>query len=67
MVIKVSVYITSIPILIGEGLPLFGPLDKDVKLELLASKASRMDLCRASTGSRRLENRVNVLSNDLVR
>lgn len=39
MVIRVSVYITTIPILIGEGLPLFGPLDKDVKLELLASKA----------------------------
>jgi dihydrofolate reductase len=31
--------ITTIPILIGEGLPLFGPLKKDVKLELLKSKS----------------------------
>jgi dihydrofolate reductase len=30
--------ITTIPILIGEGLPLFGPLDKDIKLKLVASK-----------------------------
>jgi dihydrofolate reductase len=31
--------ITTIPVLIGEGLPLFGPLEKDVKLELLASRS----------------------------
>jgi dihydrofolate reductase len=31
--------ITTIPILIGEGLPLFGPLEKDVKLELLKSQS----------------------------
>lgn len=31
--------ITTIPILIGEGLPLFGTLDKDIKLELLASRS----------------------------
>lgn len=31
--------ITTIPILIGEGLPLFGPLAGDVKLELLASRS----------------------------
>lgn len=29
--------ITTIPILIGEGLPLFGKLEKDVKLELVKS------------------------------
>lgn len=29
--------ITTIPILIGEGLPLFGSLDRDLKLELLSS------------------------------
>jgi dihydrofolate reductase len=31
--------ITTIPILIGKGLPLFGPLEKDVKLELLKSQS----------------------------
>ncbi len=31
--------ITTIPILIGEGLPLFGPLEKDVKLELITSRS----------------------------
>ena len=31
--------ITIIPILIGEGLPLFGKLDKDVKLELIKSES----------------------------
>lgn len=31
--------ITTIPVLIGEGLPLFGPLDADVKLELLVSRS----------------------------
>jgi dihydrofolate reductase len=31
--------ITSIPVLIGEGLPLFGPLDQDVRLELLDSRS----------------------------
>jgi hypothetical protein len=31
--------ITTIPVLIGEGLPLFGPLNRDVKLELLASRS----------------------------
>ncbi len=30
---------TIIPILIGDGLPLFGPLDKDVKLELIKSQS----------------------------
>lgn len=29
--------ITTLPILIGEGLPLFGPLDNDIKLELIES------------------------------
>ncbi len=29
--------ITTIPVLIGEGLPLFGPLEKDIKLDLLAA------------------------------
>jgi dihydrofolate reductase len=33
--------ITTIPILIGEGLPLFGPIDRDVKLELIASESFR--------------------------
>src|SRR5690606_19891474 len=31
--------ITTIPILIGEGLSLFGALEKDVRLELLRSQA----------------------------
>ena len=31
--------ITTIPILIGEGLPLFGKSDKDVKLELIKSES----------------------------
>jgi len=31
--------ITTIPILIGEGLPLFSSLNKDLKLELLMSKS----------------------------
>jgi dihydrofolate reductase len=31
--------ITIIPILLGEGLPLFGKLEKDVMLELVASKS----------------------------
>jgi dihydrofolate reductase len=31
--------ITTIPVLIGEGLPLFGPLGKDVKLELISSRS----------------------------
>ena len=31
--------ITTIPVLIGEGLPLFGPLNGDVSLELLRSES----------------------------
>ena len=31
--------ITTIPILIGEGLPLFGALDKDISVELLRSQS----------------------------
>lgn len=31
--------ITIIPILIGDGLPLFGSLEKDVKLELIKSQS----------------------------
>jgi dihydrofolate reductase len=31
--------ITSVPILLGAGKPLFGPMQKDVRLELLACKA----------------------------
>lgn len=31
--------ITTIPVLIGQGLPLFGPLDGDVGLELLSSRS----------------------------
>jgi dihydrofolate reductase len=34
-----EITITTIPILIGGGLPLFGPLDQDVKLELLKSES----------------------------
>jgi dihydrofolate reductase len=33
--------ITTIPVLIGEGLPLFGPLEKDVKLALIDSRSFR--------------------------
>ena len=31
--------ITTIPILLGEGLPLFGKLGSDIKLELVKSKS----------------------------
>jgi dihydrofolate reductase len=31
--------ITTIPILLGEGLPLFGELEKDIKLELIKSQS----------------------------
>jgi len=31
--------ITTIPVLIGKGLPLFGPLERDVRLELLDSRS----------------------------
>ncbi|MBE0669899.1 MAG: dihydrofolate reductase [Anaerolineales bacterium] len=31
--------ITTIPILIGEGLPLFGALEKDIKLELIEARS----------------------------
>lgn len=31
--------VITIPILIGEGLPLFGALEKDIKLELLESRS----------------------------
>jgi len=31
--------ITTIPILLGEGLPLFGKLEKDVRLELVKSES----------------------------
>jgi dihydrofolate reductase len=34
-----EITITTIPVLIGEGLPLFGPLNQDIKLELLASRS----------------------------
>jgi dihydrofolate reductase len=34
-----EITITLIPVLLGEGRPLFGALDKDVKLRLLRSKA----------------------------
>jgi dihydrofolate reductase len=34
-----EITITTIPILIGEGLSLFGPLDRDEKLELLKSQS----------------------------
>lgn len=33
--------ITTIPVLIGEGLPLFGRLDGDMKLELIVSQSFR--------------------------
>lgn len=36
--------ITTIPILIGEGLPLFGSLEKDIKLKLLVSRSFRNGL-----------------------
>jgi dihydrofolate reductase len=36
--------ITTIPILIGMGLPLFGSLEKDIKLELLVSRSFRNGL-----------------------
>ncbi|HSL44592.1 MAG TPA: dihydrofolate reductase family protein [Anaerolineales bacterium] len=31
--------ITTLPVLIGQGLPLFGPLDRDIKLELIRSES----------------------------
>lgn len=32
--------ITRLPILLGDGIPLFGPLDRDVKLEHVAARAN---------------------------
>ncbi len=34
-----EITVTTIPVLIGQGIPLFGPLEADVKLELLESRA----------------------------
>jgi len=34
-----EITITTIPVLIGQGIPLFGPLEADVKLKLLESRA----------------------------
>ena len=34
-----EITLTTIPILLGEGRPLFGPLEKDIKLRLLASRS----------------------------
>jgi dihydrofolate reductase len=34
-----EITITTIPVLIGQGIPLFGPLDADVQLELAESQA----------------------------
>ncbi|HCS41177.1 MAG TPA: deaminase [Anaerolineaceae bacterium] len=31
--------ITTIPILLGSGIPLFGPLDQDIQLQLITSRA----------------------------
>lgn len=31
--------LTRVPVLIGEGIPLFGPLEKDIKLEHVSTKA----------------------------
>lgn len=40
--------ITRIPILIGDGIPLFGSLDKDLKLEHLSSKSFANGLVQSS-------------------
>ena len=34
-----EITITTLPVLLGKGKPLFGPLPEDVRLELLVSKA----------------------------
>lgn len=34
-----EITLTTVPVLIGSGLPLFGPLDADVRLELLSSRS----------------------------
>jgi dihydrofolate reductase len=34
-----DITLTTIPVLIGEGLPLFGSIDKDIKLHLLESRS----------------------------
>ena len=34
-----EITITTIPVLIGQGIPLFGPLEADIRLELLESRA----------------------------
>jgi dihydrofolate reductase len=41
--------ITTIPILIGEGLPLFGKLEKDVKLELVKSESFKNGFVQLSS------------------
>lgn len=39
-----EITLTAIPILIGEGLPLFGVLNKDIKLELICSRSFKNGL-----------------------
>ena len=40
--------ITTIPVLIGQGIPLFGPLDADIKLELLSARSFRSGLAQSN-------------------
>ena len=42
-----EITITTIPVLIGQGIPLFGPLEADVELELLESRAFKDGLVQS--------------------
>jgi dihydrofolate reductase len=48
-----EITITTIPVLIGSGIHLFGELEQDIKLELLSSK---------STGAGFVQSKYRVLS-----
>lgn len=42
--------ITHVPVLIGQGIPLFGPLEKDIRFRLIASRSFPGGLVRSEYG-----------------
>ncbi len=42
--------VTHVPVLIGEGIPLFGPLEKDIRWKLVASRSFPGGLVRSEYG-----------------
>lgn len=47
--------ITRVPVLIGTGIPLFGPTDRDIRLRRVGTRHFPSGLCRASTRWRRID------------